>query len=169
MLPQIKSLKPRHDAIMEWLIANPEKKLGECAAAFKVSQSWLSCIIHSDIFQAGYKKLLGEYHDERILPLRDKIVGIAHVALDRLAEQAPFAPVEQTLDIANGMLKAAGFGSPQVRVNVPQGGMVAISAVSPEDLERARQRYRDSQRLVRVQEAPALEQQPDAAKPVGGS
>lgn len=142
---------------MQWLIAHPEKKLSECAAAFQVSQSWLSCIIHSDIFQAAYKKLIGEYQDTRILPLRDKVVGIAHVALDRLAEQAPAAPLEQALDIANGMLKAAGFGSPSVKVNMP-GGVALISAATPEDLERARQRYRDAQRLTREENVlPAIE------------
>lgn len=158
MLPQIKTLSPRHDAIMEWLVANPEKKLGECAKAFGVSQSWLSCIIHSDIFQAGYKKMLGEYHDTRIIPLRDKVIGIAHVALDRLAEQAPAAPLEQSLDIANGMLKAAGFGSPNVRVNMPNG-IAVISAVTPEDLQRARDAYRNAQRLTnekQVIDVPAL-------------
>jgi len=44
---QIKTISPKHDAIMDALIANPAQKLGTLAGIFGVSQAWLSVIIHS--------------------------------------------------------------------------------------------------------------------------
>ena len=48
---QIKKLGWWHTAIMEWMLANPDKTLRECAENFDVTQPWLSSVINSDLFQ----------------------------------------------------------------------------------------------------------------------
>lgn len=147
-LPQIKTLKPKHDAIMDWLIANPQAKLGECAAAFGVTQAWLSCIINSDIFQARYQKILGEYRDERILPLRDKLIGIAHQAVDQLAAHMATEKVgpDFALKVSDTILNRLGYGTKAAAgVTINNVAVVAPQGISREEIEAARERYRMAQ------------------------
>ena len=50
-MAEIARLNTTHEMLMNWLVCNPEKSLRECADHFGYTQSWLSQIIHSDIFQ----------------------------------------------------------------------------------------------------------------------
>lgn len=45
-------LSHTHEMLLCWLLVNPDKSLRECADHFGYTQSWLSSIIHSDLFQA---------------------------------------------------------------------------------------------------------------------
>lgn len=56
MMAEISRLSTTHEMLMNWLVLNPEKSLRECADHFGYSQSWLSQIIHSDIFQHALKE-----------------------------------------------------------------------------------------------------------------
>lgn len=146
---QLKNLAPRHEEIVNWLLTNPEKSLLECARTYHVTQAWLSCIVHSDIFQARYQKLLGQDRDVRILPLREKILGLANAAVDSLTTQQPFMDPEMNLDLAGKMLKAAGYGAPKpAGFTVNAQNVAFVSAVSAEDLEQARQNHREFQRRL---------------------
>ena len=49
---QVVSLSHTHEAVMNWMLLNPDRSLRECADHFGYTQSWLSTLIHSDIFQA---------------------------------------------------------------------------------------------------------------------
>jgi hypothetical protein len=136
----------RHEAILQWLIANPERKLGECAKEFQLTQAWLSCIIHSDTFQEQLKKRQDECFSTAVISLRERISGVAAVAMDRLGEK-----VENTQD-ANFLLKAAdmamrhleprkGLGGPRgpgTGVNFQQNNYYAMA--DPGALSRARER-----------------------------
>ena len=46
------ALSHTHEAVMNWMLMNPDKPLRACADHFGYTQSWLSTLIHSDIFQA---------------------------------------------------------------------------------------------------------------------
>lgn len=132
---------------MEWLLSNPERSMLECARTFQVTQAWLSCIVHSDIFQARYQKMLGEHFDTRVVPLRDKMVGLAHKTLDNLAVAVEAsADPEMNLDIATKMLNGLGYGSkaPAGGVTV-HGNVQVVSAATPEEIQAARARYRQAQ------------------------
>ena len=55
-MSQLAKLSTSHEMLMNWLVLNPEKSLRECADHFGYTQSWLSQIIHSDIFQHALKE-----------------------------------------------------------------------------------------------------------------
>jgi hypothetical protein len=130
---------------MQWLMVNPEKPLGDCALHFNVSQPWLSTIIHSDVFQAKYQKLLGDQYDERVLPLRDKLIGLSHLALDRLAEKVSLENDPKVLtDVVRSSTRALGMGvgGTTVKMNMGDGARVQImTAVPPDEIAAARARY----------------------------
>lgn len=48
---QILSVSHRHQAIADYLLANPEMRKQDCAKAIGVSKEWLSIVINSDVFK----------------------------------------------------------------------------------------------------------------------
>ena len=51
-MAELARLSHTHEMLICWLLVNPDKSLRECADHFGYTQSWLSSIIHSDLFQA---------------------------------------------------------------------------------------------------------------------
>lgn len=111
--PGVLSLSNRHQAILEYLMAHPTEKLGVVAQRFGVSQSWLSCVIHSDAFQAQLRARQDVTFHATVLPIREKITHIAHRALDRLDERLELNEMSDTevRKTADDMLAAIGFGA----------------------------------------------------------
>lgn len=48
-------LSHTHEQMLNWLVLNPDKNLRECADHFGYTQSWVSSVLHSDLFQAALK------------------------------------------------------------------------------------------------------------------
>lgn len=150
-MPEIKRLSPRHDAIMEWLIANPELPKAECARVFGVTQAWLSTIIHSDAFQSKYRALLEERMETRIMPLRDKLVGLVDASVEKLMLQAevnsdPAFHLAIVDKIGKRLPAVHGGEQPRGGVSVQRNTqMNFFSSVSGEELEKARRAYREAQ------------------------
>jgi hypothetical protein len=86
-------LSPKHDSLVEYLLHNPTMKMGEVAAYCGITRTALSIIVHSDLFQARLAQRREEYYGTVGRPIRDKIMGVAAAALDRLGEE-----VETSLD-----------------------------------------------------------------------
>ena len=84
---QVKSLAPRHRAILEWMRSNPTASLKECAEYFGHSPTWIYMIVNTDLFQEALRKREDEYNEEVIVPLRAKLMGVAHRAVEKLGEQ----------------------------------------------------------------------------------
>lgn len=161
-MPEIKRVSHKHEAIMEWLIANPERKMGECAAAFGVSPAWLSIIVHSDAFQSRYQALVAENIDDRVIPLRNKLTGVAHRAVEKLgaAVDASMDP-DFLLNTADKTLHRLGYapsrapGTGDSPVNNTQ--INNFYSVSQEELEAARDRRRklyEGQSTTEIQALP---------------
>lgn len=140
-MPEIKNISHRHDQIMDWLIANPALPLSACAAEFGVTQPWLSCIIHSDLFQAELKRRQQEVFGEVALTVKDRITALAHDSLRRLHEKVI---VEERLDLltdtADLALKALGFGPQPGRPAMVQVNVNQPMTVSKDVLAEARAR-----------------------------
>ena len=69
---QISRVKIHHEQILTWLILNPDKTQGECAAHFGVTETWLSIIINSDVFQSRWRErrdFMAEHADKNIMGL----------------------------------------------------------------------------------------------------
>lgn len=120
---QITKMHPKYEAILDYLISNPEMKKGELAAEMGVSQSWLSVVINSDLFQMKLDERREELKSAIIGSVKDKMQGLADLALDRLLEQ-----VEETkdprvlLDTADKMLDRIGYARKQEGAGGATGG-----------------------------------------------
>lgn len=144
----IKTMTIRHEAILDYLLANPDKKLRDVAKQFGVSQPWLSSIIHSDAFQSKLEIRKDELFGETVLPLRERLLGLAHLGVDKLGESlehaSPINEKEYIRDTTDTILKNIGY-SPK---SGPPGTQVAqqnnFYVVNKDDLESARARMRQA-------------------------
>jgi hypothetical protein len=116
--PAIKRLSHTHEDIARWLLENPTRPLKECAMYFQYTQAWLSCIIHSDAFQARLKKLQDGADAVTILDVPARLRGVAAHALEGLGDQVETAVKDGNgishrqflLDASELALKALGYG-----------------------------------------------------------
>jgi hypothetical protein len=84
--PTIARLSIRHDAILNFLIANPMMKMGDVARYFNVTPTWLSIIMNSDAFRERLAARQDAIFSSVTVPLRARVEGLAHRALDRMAD-----------------------------------------------------------------------------------
>jgi len=111
-MAEIQALTIRHEAILDYLMANPTVKLGDVAKAFGVTAPWLSQIIHSDAFQSKLKEKQDINFHSTVLPIREKMLAVAHLALDQLADKLPLETEPSALSgIAGDVLDRLGFSS----------------------------------------------------------
>ena len=143
-MAEIKRLSHTHEMMLNWLVLNPDRSLRECADHFQVSQSWLSQVIHSDIFQHALK----EKQEAIALRVADSIPAklrrAADIAVEKLTEK-----LEETedpdfiLDATDKILHRMGF-APQSSRNPlgPPTGAGPVQQnnffISAGDLEEAR-------------------------------
>jgi len=141
---QVKKLTIRHDAIMDYLLVNPTHQLGMVAGYFNVSQAWLSVIIHSDAFQSKLREKSDTLFGATVIPLREKIMGLAHVGVDKLGlaleNASPVSDKQFIADTTDSILKNLGY-SPKSAPS-PEGGTTNVQnnfySVDKEALAKAR-------------------------------
>jgi hypothetical protein len=160
-LPQIRRLNHRHEGVLRWLLANPNRPLGDCAKELGYTPAWLSTVIHSQAFQAELRTRQILLYGEASLEIRDKLVGAAHLALDKIIESIPVQPPQFALDASKEVLKSLGYTAPrhnqpphQTNIQVNVGG-----GVSPEELQQARQAMMAARQSPTPAPAPMLEDQ----------
>ena len=138
-MAELKNISVKHDQIMDWLIANPLLPLSACAAEFGITQSWLSCIIHSDLFQAKLAERQEEVFGEVALSVKDRITTLAHESLRRMTDKVMVEnDLEKLTNASEVALKALGFGQPKPGAGV--GPQVTVNVVSRDILAEARRR-----------------------------
>lgn len=139
-MPEIQKVSIRHNEIMDYLMANPAVRLGDVAKHFGISQPWLSTIIHSDAFQTLLKEKQNIAFHHTVLPVREKLTTIAHMALDRMAETLPMETELRTIkDVTADVLDRIGFGSKSPAQAPASGQTVNVSVnVLRSELEDAR-------------------------------
>jgi len=136
----VQKLKPRHYAIADWLAANPDASLRDCAAAFGLSPVTITNLVHTDAFQE-YLARRRDVAFQHVLTLRDKIVGLSHDALSRLHEKIQCEEDPQLLlQCADKMLSKLGYG--QTHSVPPSTTNVQVNLVDAEALRAARDRVR---------------------------
>lgn len=114
----IQKVAPRHEQIINWLIANPHRTNRDCAAFFGVTQAWLSTIKRSDAFRARMEQRLNEmaedvraeYISQMDINLLGRLNTAAEIAVDRLTERLEVATdPEFLLDCTDKLLHRMGF------------------------------------------------------------
>jgi len=151
---EIKDLSVTHNAIADWLIANPGKgQQGRCAAHFGITESWLSTLVNQDAFKALLQSKQDKVFDEVVIPLQDKIAGVAHAAVNKLGEV-----VDQTndgrliKDVADSMLDKLGYGAKYVRA---PGTVINNNTLVVDQAALAEARARQSHHFGRTLESPS--------------
>lgn len=108
----VAKLSMRHDAILQFMLANPLAPKSEVAFRFNVTPAWLSTVINSEAFLEARAMYTDLAFHESTLPMREKLMVAADKALDRLNE---LLPNENDLDTvrktAESVLSSLGFGS----------------------------------------------------------
>jgi hypothetical protein len=123
---------------MRYMIANPTATTRQIAAAFGVTSVWISALINSDIFRSRYNELQEKLDGATIMPLREKLVGIANAAADKLMEQMEHIDDPKFIkETMNDTLKALGYGAKgQTNVFMP-GASQTNNTVSADVLHAA--------------------------------
>lgn len=152
---EIKKLTVNHNAIADWLIANPGKaQQRTCAEQFDITESWLSTLVNQDAFQSLLKSKQADVFDQVIIPLQDKIAGVAHASIEKLGKILDTTKDGRLVkDINDSALKALGYGGqkagPSVIINQTQNNLT----VNQDALAEAR--LRQSQHYGRTLESPS--------------
>lgn len=160
---ELMDLSNTHNAVADWLIANPGKgQLGRCAIAFDYTQSWLSTLIHQDAFQALMKIKQGKAFAEVIIPLTAKIEGVAHAGVMRMGEILDEKKDDRlSREITKDMLNSLGYGA-NAKSPGPGPGVTNIQnntlIVDADTLAEARARR--SQHYGRQLESPSTDTDP---------
>jgi hypothetical protein len=136
----IDKLSNRHTAIINFIVGNPQVKLGTVAMEFGMTQAWLSCVIHSSAFKSALAAAQVQVFEEVTLPLREKLEGVSHRAVEKLGvcvdnSQDP----KFILDAADKTLKALGFAptrGPEVVAPIQQNNFFTVDKGT---LEKARE------------------------------
>ena len=120
--PGIAKMSVRHEAIMNYMIANPVLKLRDVAGTFGVSQAWLSTIIYSDAFQERLSEKKEQVFDSSVLqPLKTKLLAVANDTIEKLHDQiATTSDIRELTNTADKVLSRLGFGTGPVTAAVSQ-------------------------------------------------
>lgn len=154
---QVKNVSWRHEAIIDWLLANPDvKNLHVLCAQMNVSRSWLSIVMNSDAFKAEYIRRRDEYNQLHAGAVQQKLYRASELALDRLIESLAGDEVDPrlALDAVDKTTNRLGFGPQKGNAPVVQvQGDVKMHVVDSSLLASAREKMRQ---VIDVEAEPLL-------------
>lgn len=141
-------LSHTHEQIINWLILNPGASMRQCADTFGYTQSWLSTLIRSDLFQAALAERQMAVAARVVATIPQKLAAVTEIALDKLADMVGTSEDQDfILDAADKALHRMGYapqssrnpaGSPSQfspgGLNIQQNNFV----INASDLEEAR-------------------------------
>jgi len=155
---QIKKVSHRHEAIIDWLLGNPDvKNLQLLCDQIGVSRSWLSIVMNSDAFRAEYVKRRDEYNQLYAGAVQRKLYDVSLAALDRVAEALQEEEVDPrfALDAVDKTTNRLGFGPSKGNAPVVQLTQNNIHMVDKGLLENARQAMK---KVVTLESVPAFDE-----------
>ena len=143
---QIQSVRPWHETLLEFIIANPRASGAETAMHFGVTEAWLSTVKNSDAFQEMWAMRRGEHFSRVSASLVEKVTALAEVTVDALVDQVEMekrtgqVSLSTLTEVGNMALKSLGFGAkptPSVQVNSYSNSTNVF--IDKETLARARE------------------------------
>lgn len=137
-------LSHTHEQIINWLVLNPDRSMRECADSFGYTQSWLSTLVRSDLFQAALAERQHAVALRVVQSIPQKLAAVTDIALDKLADMVQVSEdPEFILDAADKALHRMGYapqssrnpaGSPgqfgNAGVNIQQNFVVTASELA---------------------------------------
>lgn len=135
-------LKPRHEAIIDFMVLNPWVPLGEVALAFSCSPAWLSTLMRGDLFKARLAERQDIALHTGLTTTEDRLEALATRSLERLLDRIETEQDTSKLNkVAETALRATGYiktqGTPAVHNQV-----VVLGSVTPDQLAQAREAAR---------------------------
>lgn len=147
---QLAKLCYAHEAIIDWLLTNPDKDYKDCAFHFNYSISWLSIVVNSDAFKAEYERRRSLLTNRINDGIQQQLSETTLKALRKVSEKLDDGELEPefALNTADKLLGRAGYGSTGRPVSAlfSQQNNFFTGAASPAILADARERMRLSQR-----------------------
>ncbi len=132
--PSIDRVRYTHDAMIDFILANPAASQGEIAKVFGYTQAWVSRVINSDAFN----KRLAERKDDLIDPTiimtaEERLRTLMVTATNRIQEklEQPLAQagvVDTALKALDLSTRALGYGARPQNVALQQNFVVAMPA-----------------------------------------
>ena len=114
---QIKAVRPWHEELLEFIIANPRASGAEIALYFNVTESWVSIVKNSDAFKELWAARRSEHFSRVSAGLSDKVTALAEVTIDTLADEVEKKKrngelkIQELKEIGEMALKSLGFGA----------------------------------------------------------
>lgn len=158
-LPPAGPYRPRkyaywYDTIIEWMLANPQGSMKDCAAALGKTPQTLYLVTNSDVFKLRYEERRKAHFDglSQGILLRTARVAEKSLAIleDRLEKNPEALSTKAILDTANSTLERLGYGAPppaQTNIQVNAQPQVAVT-ISQDILQDARDKMRKMQDLT---------------------
>ena len=108
---QLKSLNHRHEAVLTWLLCNPNKTLKECADALGYTPQSIYNIVGSDLFQQQYRRACAAFDVPMVVDVRQKLLGLGQAVIDSLTEDVVHNRIEAKpkVEVARLVLEALGY------------------------------------------------------------
>jgi hypothetical protein len=140
---QIQQINYRHEAIIDHMIAFPDRKLGQIAEDLGYTQPWLSTVIHSDAFRVEYRRRRDQHNQDLGKRIQGQLLGIATQSLDRIDKYLETGNPSPRfcLDAADRSLHRLGFGPSNGKQMIINGD-VTVNSVDKELFSQARERIR---------------------------
>lgn len=152
---QISKVSYRHDAIIDWLLENPNEKTKErLARELNVTRTWLSIVMNSDAFKRRYEERRREYNEQFGASVIHKLHRVSVKALDALAravDEDECSPRE-LCEVSRVSLQSLGYGTNRAREPVVQYNETNIAIVDKDVLAKARDSMK---RVIDVPKLPA--------------
>jgi hypothetical protein len=115
-MADIQRISHTHEAVINWLVLNPEKSLRECADHFGYTQPWLSTLIHSDIFQMALRERQLAVAARVAQSIPERLRVCTDLALEKLADKiVQSEDPDFILDAADRTLHRMGFAPQSAR------------------------------------------------------
>lgn len=137
-----------YESAIDWMLANPQGTLRECAKAMGCSENWFYTVAASDAFKARYeerrRELTNALNDSianRLGRVAEKGLKIIETRLD--SQETAKLPTSLVVDMTDRVLSRMGWGvtggGSNVTVNVQQNnGQLVQEAASRQAIEEAR-------------------------------
>lgn len=125
----IARVKFSHDAMIDFVIADPATTQNAIAAHFGYTPAWVSRVMNSDAFLARLAARKMEIVDPALVTgVEEKLRALASMSLDKVLEKVSLgsATVDQLLKATEMTTKALGYGAREKNLNVQQNFVVAL-------------------------------------------
>lgn len=158
-LKRRKPMRPWHEQIIDFMLANPAASLKQMSAHFGKTISHLSIIINTDMFKARLAERRASFNEALTHNIQRKLLTTLDATLDvvqeQLATKRAQLPFKDTTAFVNSTLERLGYGAKNggtnVNVQVNGVGPQAQVAISASDLQEARALIRKSQEAKLVE------------------